>query len=1106
MNIFSLNLAGIQSKLSSFKQEIRRTNSALFTAQETHYATKGKASFEGFEVFETIRKHKEKGGTMIGAHKALKPVLITQYDDTFELLVIEINVANKDVRVISGYGPQENFLATERVAFYEALEEEIIKAELSGKSIIVEADFNAKLGQDFIPNDPHNMSPNGKLLSGIIRRQNLTVLNGHVKCVGTITRERDTTNVTQRSAISFVLVSEDLVQNVESVLIDEKQEFAPTRITKTKNAVEKKESDHNVILTRLKLEWSKYVKEETNNLFNLKNKDGQKMFKEATTNNNEYLSKVFSEESDLNTATEKFLKKLNKVLHKCFRKIEIKKTKRHALHDTLYNRWREVKTKLDPQSKQETIELEEKLANEYLKKVEDAAKEIECDEGGVSTKSLWDLKKKLCPQVRDPPTAMVDDKGNLVKSDERIKELAIKTFQKRLENRPMKEELKHIKEGKEKLALKLMDVAKKNKTPPWTMNNLMTVLRQLKKNKSRDPLGLANEVFKPDVAGEDLKEAVLQLMNRIKDEQVFPKVMEMCNVSPIWKKKGPINQYSSYRGIFRVTILRSILDKLIYNDEYEKLDKNMTDCNVGGRKFRNIRDNIFALNAILNSARNKHEESHDIQIYDVETCFDALWLHEVILCLYEAGMKNDKLPLLFLENVSAQVAAKTSSGLSSRVTIREIIMQGSVWGSLCCVVLMEKLGKLVYSKPELLYLYKGVVEVPTLQMVDDILGVQKCSLQSVQLNSVVNTFMDLEKLTLNKNKCHKLHTGKEKRNCPDLMVHANKMKETKTDKYLGDTIDSTGKIKQNIKLRIAKGHSRVKVILAMLKESPLGWTRVKAGLVLRKAMLINGIMFNSESWHGVVEEDIRNLERVDEALLRGLVSGHAGLPLPSLYLALGVAPLRHIWAARRIMYLQTILKRNNNEMTKKMYIVQKTNKTKGDFYELVWRDIKMLELNLTEQQICDMKKSYLKKLIKQKVADCGFRYLMKLKEPKSKMNSLQYSKLELEPYFQSPLFKPEQAAMLMALRTRTVRGIHTDFGEMYADKSCPLKCGYLDTLENLPRCGALQHCIKDDQKHIEYRHVYASDMEQQKAATTLYTQLMDTREKLLDDARQLGKQ
>ena len=75
-------------------------------------------------------------------------------------------------------------------------------------------------------------------------------------------------------------------------------------------------------------------------------------------------------------------------------------------------------------------------------------------------------------------------------------------------------------------------------------------------------------------------------------------------------------------------------------------------------------------------------------------------------------------------------------------------MQGSVWGSLCCVVLMDKLGKLVYSRPDLLYYYKVIVAVPTLQMVDDVLGVQKCSSQSAQLNTVVNSFMDLEKLKL----------------------------------------------------------------------------------------------------------------------------------------------------------------------------------------------------------------------------------------------------------------------------------------------------------------------------------------------------------------------
>ena len=43
----------------------------------------------------------------------------------------------------------------------------------------------------------------------------------------------------------------------------------------------------------------------------------------------------------------------------------------------------------------------------------------------------------------------------------------------------------------------------------------------------------------------------------------------------------------SYRGIFRVPILRTILDRLIYNDEYDDIEEALNDSNVGARKGRN---------------------------------------------------------------------------------------------------------------------------------------------------------------------------------------------------------------------------------------------------------------------------------------------------------------------------------------------------------------------------------------------------------------------------------------------------------------------------------------------------------------------------------------
>ena len=46
--------------------------------------------------------------------------------------------------------------------------------------------------------------------------------------------------------------------------------------------------------------------------------------------------------------------------------------------------------------------------------------------------------------------------------------------------------------------------------------------------------------------------------------------------------------------------------------------------------------------------------------------------------IYEAGLTNDKLPLLFLESQNAQCAIKVNDDISKRVDIKNIVMQGTV--------------------------------------------------------------------------------------------------------------------------------------------------------------------------------------------------------------------------------------------------------------------------------------------------------------------------------------------------------------------------------------------------------------------------------------------
>ena len=814
---------------------------------------------------------------------------------------------------------------------------------------------------------------------------------------------------------------------------------------------------------------------------------------------------MFDKEGDVESLTKVFLKRLENVIHKCFRKIRIT-YRRDEAKENLYTRWRNLKNKTDDKSKAEFKEVEKSLAEKYAKdhfeKIKERTGNVDSEDGGLHSASLWNLKKELFPQSRDPPTAMIDPiSGNLLTSEDKIQDAAVLTYTERLKNRPMKDNLNHIREAKEVLCEKLLKVAKENKTPPWEMKHLEKVLKELKKGKSRDPLGYCNELFSPEVAGDDLKMAIIKMMNRIKLEQIFPECLELCNISSIWKRKGPRNEFDSYRGIFRVTIFRTILDRLIYNDEYKNIDMNLTDCNVGARQERNIRDNIFVINAIMNSIKKNKDESIDFQVYDVEKCFDTLWLHEVINCLYEAGLKNDKLPLLFLENRNAKVAVKTSGGLSKRVNIKNIIMQGSVWGSICCVVLMDKLGQLAYSKPELLYYYKGVVATPPLQMVDDVLGIQKCSAKSSRLNNAINTFIELEKLTLSQKKCHTVHVGKNIQNCPDLKVHQNKMENSKQETYLGDKIDESGKIKPTILSRIAKGYGAITNILAITSEVPLAHWRIQSGLKLRQAMFLNGTLFNSEAWQGISQSEIEMMEKVDEDLLRGLLKAHPKIPIEALYLETGTIPIRFTLKSRRLGYLHTILKKDSEELVKEVYEAQKNDPINGDFFHLVMEDSAVISLNMTEDQIKTMKKEKYQEIVKMKVKKSAFDYLKEIQARHSKVRTIKYDKQELSTYMQSPLFDRDDVKTLLALRTRTVMGIRSDFSGMYEDLTCPLKCGEVDTLPNLLSCKVLKDRLQTDivtNNTISYNDVYSSDVVKQKEVTELYTHLLKIREDLLN--------
>ena len=92
---------------------------------------------------------------MLLIHKDLNPVLIKEYNEEFELIVVEVSTHKETIRVMTGYGPQENWNEKDRMPFWLAVDEEISAAEIYGRSVIIQMDANAKLGSTYIKGDPN---------------------------------------------------------------------------------------------------------------------------------------------------------------------------------------------------------------------------------------------------------------------------------------------------------------------------------------------------------------------------------------------------------------------------------------------------------------------------------------------------------------------------------------------------------------------------------------------------------------------------------------------------------------------------------------------------------------------------------------------------------------------------------------------------------------------------------------------------------------------------------------------------------------------------------------------------------------------------------------
>ena len=269
--------------------------------------------------------------------------------------------------------------------------------------------------------------------------------------------------------------------------------------------------------------------------------------------------------------------------------------------------------------------------------------DLDGNNGNLNHQGVWKAKKKCFPKVMPTvPVGKKNLKNEIVTNPQELKELYLNTFKYRLRHRPVKPGFEELLENQEELFNLRLELSKLDKSKPWKLCDLEAALKALKKRKCRDPDGLIREIFNEEVLGDDLKKLMLILYNKIKATRKIPAFMRIINISAIYKGKGEMTDLDSDRGIFLVSLFRTILMKMIYKDKYYIIEASMSDSNIGARKKKNIRNHIFIVNSIIHDVLSKKsKEPMDIMVFDYKQMLI------LIVCL-NVSMMCMKLGLLMI--------------------------------------------------------------------------------------------------------------------------------------------------------------------------------------------------------------------------------------------------------------------------------------------------------------------------------------------------------------------------------------------------------------------------------------------------------------------------
>ena len=456
------------------------------------------------------------------------------------------------------------------------------------------------------------------------------------------------------------------------------------------------------------------------------------------------------------------------------------------------------------------------------------------------------------------------------------------------------------------------------------------------------------------------------------------------------------------------------------------------------------------------------------------------------------------------------MAVNTPSGLSERQTLENIVLQGDTWGSLLASVQVDSIGQ-ECSQSRYGYLYKNVLPVGILGLVDDTIGITEAGYKAHMMNGFINTKTAEKSLQFGVKKCKTMLVGEDLGNILNHSLSVDKWsvehREVKTtgdtelvetfigqveigkcteQRYLGFIISNSGNNMANIQAIKNKSIGTIRQIFTKLNSLNLRKYYFECGMLFMNVMLRSSILYASETYYNLKEYEIRQLERIEENFMRQLLKTTKGCPISQLYSELGQIPARFDILKLKMFYLKDILNQDPTSMIYNVFYLQIEKPVRFDWASSCIKDLKRLNINMSFDEIRNMPINTYKSLVRKKCKEIAFEYLMKKRG--SKGSEIRYSAIQMADYLlPNNQLTIEEQRKVFSIRNKMVK-IASNFTSR---KNNTYKC-ICEQKEDMLHIYTCRY-LNSENAEVNYEYIYHGNVEQQKSVLRRFENNLDKR-------------